>query len=135
MTKSGVPEEAFSDLKELMDSNKTSFTMDQQMRFWGMELPVEMSEGIRKEFYEFQGAYLDPHWECLRSTMLAARYCHKERNAHRWCYAWTTERNIPANRRVNFYIADYAIKVESSKNMFTLWQGEIHFGTLLHTLD
>jgi hypothetical protein len=79
--------------------------MDQGVKFCGMELALETSAGVGKEVYEFQGADLEPPQGAF--GMNYARCCHKERNAYRWWYAWTTERNLDADRRGNFYIADY----------------------------
>jgi hypothetical protein len=119
MVKSRVPEEVLIDVKNLMSSDNTPFKMDQGLKYWGMELPVKVrgkelsakelsakaSEGVEKEFYEFQGADLAPPQGAFGTNY--ARFCHKEKNAHRWCYAWTTERNLPPDRGGNFYVTSF----------------------------
>ncbi|KAA8893948.1 hypothetical protein FN846DRAFT_895521 [Sphaerosporella brunnea] len=69
MAKSRVPEEVLADVEKLMDSNQTSFTMDQGLRFWGMEPPITTNGGVEKEFYEFQRADLHLASQLSASTM------------------------------------------------------------------
>ncbi|KAA8895804.1 hypothetical protein FN846DRAFT_893813 [Sphaerosporella brunnea] len=91
------------------------------------------SKDVTKEFYDFNHADLAPLEGAFAINY--TWFCHNEKHAHQWRYAWTTERNLAPNRGGNFHVAEYGIKVESTKNMFTVWQRDIYHGpTLAHVL-
>jgi hypothetical protein len=104
---------------------------DRQGNAKNREMTQVSTEGRGREFYKFQTAEIAPPRGDFAVNY--ARYCHNESNAHRWCFAWTTEHNPPADRGGNFYVANCGIKVESSKNMFAIYNkllGLVSSGTM-----
>ncbi|KAA8911564.1 hypothetical protein FN846DRAFT_935578 [Sphaerosporella brunnea] len=68
-------------------------------------------------------------------SKVIACFCHNEINAHEYCLAWTTSRQHSPEMAVNFYIADYGIKVEVSTDMIVVWRGEDFHGTTLPAVE
>jgi hypothetical protein len=92
-----------------------------QRLYWGIQ--------VREDYFEFHQAELAPPQG--NYTLNYCRYCHRETNATEYCMAWTTERQNPANRGSNFFVASYGVKVEASRNMMVICRAGDWYGTTL----
>lgn len=122
-----LPAEILIDSKDL--GIKFNMLMDAagiMDRYYG----IQDSNGI---YYEFHNTELAPPQGNFAKNY--ARFCHNESNATEYCFAWTTSRQNEAHEGGEFFIADYAIKVQPSSDTMVVWRGKDYHGTTLPLCD
>jgi hypothetical protein len=135
MIRKRLPEEILVDLKTFVEKSGdvAKFTMNARGSsvHWGMTLPTGSNDANRHDtaYFQFSETELPPPQGIMASNY--CRFCHHEENAHKWCVAWNTYRNPDAKHGSNFFVADYAIRVENSENMLFAWKGDNYHGTTL----
>jgi hypothetical protein len=144
MIRRRLPEEILADLKKFVEKignaeKPTTMNAHQTTAFWGMPLRQPAASGSATttkdqrfngtQFFQFHQAELAPPQGIV--SLNYARFCHREKNAHKWCVAWNTYRSHDAGHGANFFVADYGIKVENAPNTVFAWQGTILHGTSL----
>jgi hypothetical protein len=123
MMQKQLPDVVLEDIKELIADWNLNMDGDGKMgSYYGLPHP-------NGDYYEFHNCDLAPPQGNFAKNY--ARFCHHENNAHKYCYAWTTSRKNDWKEGGEFYVADYAIKVESSANTMIVWRGKDFHGTTL----
>ena len=122
-----LPTEVLDALKDF--STKCNMAMDAagvMDSYYG----IQDGNGV---YYEFHNTELAPPQGNFAKNY--ARFCHNESNATNYCFAWTTSRQNEIHEGGEFFIADYAIKVQPSADTLVVWRGKDYHGTTLPHCD